>query len=146
MSETVRLWESAQGKDIGQLKKHVVWSGDAVGFRANDGHFRIALGPTHARLFRTGDLSGPARHLVQKLVNEKKLAGDVSAKLLWTDRPPRLGLHVCPASLLGALWLQFAQFLSEGREHRRYKFCGNCLRSAWRPRRPQSSTATTRVE
>ena len=115
MSETVRLWESAQGKDIGQLKKHVVWSGDAVGFRANAGHFRIALGPTHARLFRTGDLSGPARHLVQKLVNEKKLAGDVSAKLLWTDRPPRLGLHVCPASLLGALWLQFAQFLSEGR-------------------------------
>ena len=74
--------------------------------------------------FSEEDVAGAAHAYVRRVINRQLYEGQVSAQLGLSPESTQDGLYLVPGSLLGALWLQFAQSLSEGREHRRCKFCG----------------------
>lgn len=69
--------------------------------------------------------SQAARSGVAQLVQavNERLSRHVEAALANEERPPALSLKLCPVSLLGALWLQFAQALQG---HRRFQACADC--------------------
>ena len=65
----------------------------------------------------------PALSYIQRVVNHR-LKGSVSPRLLWNRDRSRLGVYVAPGSLLGALWLQFAQAIEHDNNFRRCVECG----------------------
>lgn len=75
---------------------------------------------------------------VQRAINAK-LAAETGARMLWNREEVRLRLHLRPASLLGALWLQLAQAIDGNADYRRCEVC-----AAWielRPNRTYCSNA-----
>lgn len=59
---------------------------------------------------------------VQRAINAK-LSAETSARMLWDREEGRLRLHLRPASLLGALWLQLAQAIDGNADYRRCRVC-----------------------
>lgn len=75
---------------------------------------------------------------VQRAINTK-LSAETGARMLWDRDEGRLRLHLRPASLLGALWLQLAQAIDGNADYRRCRVC-----AAWfelRPDRNRTSRA-----
>ena len=67
----------------------------------------------------------PAQYYLQKIVNEH-LKTHVSPQLLWNvkgGRPDKLGLFFVPQSLLGFMWLQFAEAINGNRTYRQCSAC-----------------------
>lgn len=67
---------------------------------------------------------------VQRAINAK-LSAETGARMLWDREEGRLRLHLRPASLLGALWLQLAQAIDGNADYRRCRVC-----AAWFELRP----------
>lgn len=127
MRRLVSLWEAAgSARDtVSQSLAHVFnWERPdrVVYVDPNHGRRRIiaaggdpaeAVHPERLRLhlFKTGDLRGPALQEVSEDVSSV-LEDLVAPQLQWDDRGTRLRFVVVPNSLLGALWLQFAQAIS----------------------------------
>ncbi len=61
---------------------------------------------------------------VQRTLNAN-LARETGARMLWSSEEGRLRLHLRPASLLGALWLQLAQAIDGDRHYRRCRVCAS---------------------
>ena len=133
MSDAVRLWNAVRQKDLDELKAAITWKDDrSVSFTGWDDStkkFRrlslIASEEHHPELFarlQPGDLKTPALFYIQQVIN-KNLAGRVSPRMLW-DRD-KLGLFYLPASLAGALWLQFSLAVT-GLEESDFRRCGYC--------------------
>lgn len=82
----------------------------------------VRAGETHP--FRPGDLGQPALWYIQTQINEH-LTGTVSIspRLLWNPEMTELGLYLVPRSLLGALWLQFAQAVAGNKSYRQCEYC-----------------------
>jgi hypothetical protein len=74
--------------------------------------------------FQPGDLIGPGWYQLQYIVNEK-LAGKVSARLLWNSSRSRLSLHQVPQDLISELWLQLARAIEGDREYQQCEECRN---------------------
>lgn len=74
-------------------------------------------------LFDEGEMKLVALSRVQAIVNER-IAARVSPRMLW-DSPARSswGLYFVPSNLVGALWTQFAQAITENRDYRRCRQC-----------------------
>jgi hypothetical protein len=141
MYQTVTLWKMVKGNDLRNLKKYIQWSGsEAVGYDshpdlprdqpppAGEIHVRAGIATQHepdllAR-FRPGDLVQPALHYIQSVVN-RHLQGRVSPRLLWKRESTWPVLSFVPGSLIGALWLQFAQTINGKTDHRE---CAQCRR------------------
>jgi hypothetical protein len=65
----------------------------------------------------------PARFLLHRWIN-KHLEGQVSPRVLYEPVSGRSVLRYVPGSLLGAMWLQFAQAVDGNKQYHRCKTCG----------------------
>lgn len=112
MRYAVGLWEMIKKNDRKGLSEIIHWHGEDLYVSLG----ASGLSPLQARSsveFRRDDVIEPARHLVLLTVNVH-LRGRVSPQLLWKRDPTKrggqrdMGLFFVPSSLIGALWLQFA--------------------------------------
>jgi hypothetical protein len=67
-----------------------------------------------------------ALHLLQEKIDDR-LSEETHARLKWDGRRNRPVLGLAPRSLLGAMWLQFAQEVIGQASHRPCKVCGKWL-------------------
>lgn len=139
----LELWDAAREGNLDLLSHRLAWKtledGPAVMYDSHLGlddnaHIEppyvrectwIAAPSIHPELlerFRPGDLTLPALYYVQKSVNEH-LKGRISPRLLWNTKKNRLALYMVPSSLIGAIWLQFAQAIDGNKEYRRCEEC-----------------------
>ncbi len=86
----------------------------------NIGHHPSSLTP----YIETGNYRRAARFIAQYLVN-KKLTSHTEFRLLYDPDEDALRDHVVPKYLLGALWIQVADYLVGRRSYRRCDECGN---------------------
>jgi hypothetical protein len=137
MREALELWDAAESEHHSVLAQRVRWA-SATEIRCRiptwwptaeespDEHTIISAEhyPELLPLFRYGELIGPARLAVYLRVNQF-MEGRVSSRLMldWPDG--RIGLHIRPRALIGALWLQFAQTIAG---HRKQRQCQQCER------------------
>lgn len=128
MRRLVDLWEMAERKDIKALRQHIVWyDNEAVELRHRtppmETYAWVASAQINADILARltpGDVIEPAYYYLQSAINQA-LKGKVSPGMLWDEG--RLGLYQVPSSLLGAMWLQFAQAIDTGPEFRK---CAQC--------------------
>jgi hypothetical protein len=73
---------------------------------------------------RPGDLYGPAFAYIEHTINAR-LDGLVAVRSRWAGRRDRLPQRLVPRSLLGVIWLQFAQACDA---NRKYQDCAHCGR------------------
>ena len=69
-------------------------------------------------------LSQAALLSVRADINRNLIASGTTPFLTYQQDPGRLALRLVPRTLLGTLWLQFAQAVDEERDYRRCKVCG----------------------
>ena len=141
----VTLWDLAESNDIKELKKFIHWKGKHTviykfGIKsikrkgkwpkfqvgrsiiAMDENENDRFRPELMARFRPGDLNHPARCHVQNMINDR-IEGLVSSRMLWESERDRLSLYFVPSSLLGAMWLQFAQAIDGDKKYRRCQEC-----------------------
>jgi hypothetical protein len=152
MRQALELWKMVQKEDQDGLARHIKWRGcsniqyiatteDLAQWSGAQGEDFIPLVERNDKFWKVenivnndcrsylidhakkGDLMKPAMYFIQEWVNDH-LAGRVSPRLLWDpgdDEP--LSLYEVPHSLIGALWLQFAQAI-HGQKKFRLCECG----------------------
>lgn len=128
MSRLVELWEMAAQKDTTALRQHIVWHDrNAVQYKNAvpdlEAYAWIASAEINSDILARltpGDLIEPAYYYLQSAINHA-LKGKVSPGMLWDNG--RLGLYQVPSSLLGAVWLQFAQAIDTRPEYRKCLEC-----------------------
>jgi hypothetical protein len=143
LAQASGLWHLLQVGDADGLAAHVRWQKDAAGrdevyyvshpgLDGGDvtpsGHVaaeELIAAPTFhpERLARPGDLGLPALAYIQDRINAP-LAAQVSPRLVWDAERNRSTLRLVPDSLLGCVWLQFAQAVSSDKGFRRCDQCG----------------------
>lgn len=100
--------------------------GKAIGLdgRSDLGELRwFRTHPEILELFESGEHKLIALGRVQAIVNEH-LGSRVSPRILWDDyRKGDWGLYFVPDNLAGAIWIQFAQAITENRDYRRCRQC-----------------------
>lgn len=135
MRRALELWDAVKAGNLDVLSRRIAWKNggvmydEAVGAPIDSAHLRAMqwiaapeIHPERLERFRPGDLVSPALYVVQEIVNDH-LHGRVSPRLLWGEDRSRLGLYLVPGSLIGALWLQFAQAIDRRAEFRRCEEC-----------------------
>jgi hypothetical protein len=144
LAQASGLWHLLQVGDAAGLAAHVRWQKDAAerdevyyvshpgledGAVTPSGHVAAeeliaapTFHPERLARFRPGDVALPALHYVQDKINAR-LAGPVSSQLVWDAERNRSTLRLVPDSLLGCLWVQFAQAVANDKGFRR---CGQC--------------------
>ncbi len=131
----IAILESITSNRMADLKQIVAWKGSAVKYRVVTPRYRasawLAL-PGEPHQFGEGDLLLPARYALQREIN-KRLSDEFNESdrkiaavpcLVW-GADGNQSLRIMPPNLLGAMWLQFAQFAS-GAYH--LKRCPGCSR------------------
>ena len=117
--EVLELVDLTQRRDTAALATRVRWTDDGVFYQGDTGSRVISSSPTR---FVAGDLVGPAAHYVYRLINDR-LERLVSPRLLVNPSTGRSDLYDVPGSQLGAVWLQVAGSVREGREFRQCRQC-----------------------
>ena len=145
--QALKLWRLTQERDVAGLSEHIVLKqdperGDSVWFHWESGStsdlasqwgtkepfiesnycIASAYRPEMMRHLEHGDVVQPALLHVQQLVN-RHLTNRVAPQMMWDDGWRRLGLHVIPIGLIGAIWLQFARAVTGNMQFRQ---CGRC--------------------
>jgi hypothetical protein len=143
LAQASGLWHMLQVGDADGLAAHVRWQKDADGRDevyyvshpdldggtvTPSGHVAaegLIAAPTFhpERLARPGDLALPALAYIQDQINTR-LAAQVSPRLVRDAERNRSTLRLVPNSLLGCVWLQFAQAVSSDKGFRRCDQCG----------------------
>jgi hypothetical protein len=145
LRRAVTLWDLAEENDVEELSKIIHWTGprtvvyeygrdpkkekDEVskywaGYSliAMDEGERKRVHPELIDRFQYGELNLPVRYYIQKIINDR-LKGLVFPQMLWERNRNRLSLYFVPSSLLGALWLQFAQAIDGDKKYRKCQEC-----------------------
>lgn len=136
----VNVWNSIQENDLDKLSQWIKWRPKSGSVRlvwrsgpiADNG---VLASPEYLpeilALFEPGDLILPAHIAVARTVN-RKLKEHASPQVLWSSDEGRLGLHIRPHNLLGAIWTQFSEIIDQRRSIARCEVC-----SEWfeRPRK-----------
>src|SRR5262249_23554573 len=143
IKEAVLLWDMLQKKDREGLAKHIKWYGEVVHYESDDERDfrRVRIDqprhiPKWPKAFRRGDVVEPGWDYLQHNINEHLEQPPfwtthqksvelprVSPRLLWARGPITLGLFLVPNNLIGALWLQLAFMVVEGRGYRQCAYC-----------------------
>ncbi len=153
--QAAELWQLCQTGDAAALAGRIFWEKDADGrdevyYRSHPGREAGAVTatghvaaneliasatfhPERLARFTPGDFFAPALAYVQEAVNVR-LGRLVAPRLVLDDRRGGLALRLAPQTLLGAIWLQFAQAVHGGKAFRR---CGQC--GAWFELSPQTA-------
>jgi len=138
MARALELWDAVKRGTLEVLSRYIAWEKGGVNYDSHRGMDTKDLKPPYSRhmewiaapeihpewleRFRPGDLAFPALFYVQKVINDH-LAGRVSPRLLWGRDRTRLGFYIVPGSLIGAMWLQFAQAIDGNKNYRRCEEC-----------------------
>jgi hypothetical protein len=129
MKAFVELWDSIRNRSIAKLGKIIDWSDNGVGYRIAGRYVNIAASDAlltcPLRRFVHKDVLLPAQYALQIEIN-RKLEDPRTVtvpRLAWTpDNYQRL--IFMPSNLLAALWLQFAQAVTEELQLRACEVCG----------------------
>lgn len=153
MKFLVQLWDAARQHDLKCLAEHIAWSDrHEVSFhipadmpalrriphpslkeRHKDGGDGFEGSFIERGTFRVprqsipnvqpGDLIGPAFFLTGTILSDR-IKGLVSPQICWVSNQGRAVLQISPSSLLGAIYLQFAQAIDGSKDFRRCRACG----------------------
>jgi hypothetical protein len=132
----VRLWDLVRARDVQGLEQHIRWRTDPEGdlavychdqpgARGTSPPVEIASARRTPHLlmqFNPRDPSGPASLYIERTVSER-LQGVVESRMVRDERQGRPRLCHVPRTLPGAVWLQFAEAVSDDKDHKR---CGEC--------------------
>ena len=159
MREMVQLWDSVQGRDEKSIRRKIRWFRRGAWFDNtrvgsiprswSDGIFSTELDVDHSSLRMRGwvvhtDSYEPretterlrsewietALYFLQTIVNEKLSEHAIGRPVLQSRGHGRLGWEHLPSSLLGALWLQFADAIATNRNFNQCLFCKRCFEVA----------------
>jgi hypothetical protein len=133
----IAIWDAISSSSITDLARTIFWrAGKGVEYRINAGKRRGSRvwleRPGNSLKFREGDLLLPARYALKAEIN-KRLSGELdqsefhkiaSAPYITSYADGTQNLTIMPPNLLGAMWLQFAQFASGRFELKRCPGCG----------------------
>ncbi len=146
MRHLIGMWEATRSGDGQGLSDLIAWENDPVSCVIYRGWEQAAknlldgnapwllrpeviaaenMNPGLLASFSPYDLIRPALYRVQRVVNEKLREHRVVGKMLWDQQQTRLSLYFHPGTLIGALWVQFAQAIDGDR---RYGCCQECGR------------------
>ena len=126
------LLAAIEGDDQRALAKAIRWNEktSSVHLVWRDGTFErdqlIAspeIWPETLALFVAGDVIMPARIAIARTVNAQ-LQEHAAPQLLWSEPEQKFGVYLCPRSLLGAAWVQFAEILDRRKVIGRCEVCG----------------------
>jgi len=119
----VRLWDAIQRPDHGYLKQVINWKKNPKRVSYEDDHLLQTIRNTHTdgSQIKFGELLWPAYYYIQERINDA-LKDSVAPRMLWHENQLQL-FHV-PKSLLGAMWLQFADAVTYELEFRACAWCG----------------------
>lgn len=144
MREAIWLWDLVHTGNDESLKSVIRWTEDVAVHYSNPSVDQLALRDDVKELLRyrliatkdidadifrrfmPGDVIAPARRVVQRVINEC-LEKRVSTRVLWDEATNKLGVYVVPVSLIGALWLQFAESVAHKLDYRPCAQCGRWL-------------------
>jgi hypothetical protein len=126
MRRAVQMWDAVRHGNTAWFQEHVhvepkgpeeVW----VSY-LEEGvlYHREVIGPDLAGFVRPNNVRRPTLLFVQRMINTR-LRDHAAPRLLYDSDQDRLGLHLVPENLLGALWLQFARAVDGNKDYRR---CG----------------------
>ena len=142
MRALIAIWDLITGSKIADLERIITWKNGDVEYRIFTPKRRASAWltlPGKAHRFTEGDILVPAQEALQREINVR-LSGEVDrssneTRLQRIECVPQLGwtpdghqqLVVTPFNLLGAMWLQFAQFVSGAYTLKRCVACGKYL-------------------
>jgi len=120
MHQALELWNAVNNNDQETLSKYIRWDHDKkiIDFSLSE---YIKWRP-FPEPFTPFDLISPALFCLQQVLNHH-LSGRVSPQVYKRDSTNKLTLYIVPNSLIGALWLQFAQAIDGNKEFRRCEEC-----------------------
>ena len=140
MRSALNLWDLVSAKDRSVLAEYLrplvdmVRSDISGGSRDQSGPEILTdadsdelrwfrMHPEVVGLYDAGELELVALRRVQSIVNDR-LTARVSPKILWDDhRRQEWGLYFVPESLIGTIWIQFAQAVTQNKKYRRCRQC-----------------------
>ncbi len=145
LRQCVRLWDLVRAGDNSGLARYIRWQVDAArGLSVHfDSHPDLEPGkspsPPDRRVtaviasadadcellesLKPGDVRAPALLHIEATVN-RHLVGLVQPRLLCIPQKETVSLHMVPLTLIGGMWLQFAQAVAENKDYARCRECG----------------------
>lgn len=128
MKAAVSLWEAARSDDLESFTGLLELDGDLV--RLQDDPIRIVVdrlelgaGEAPAELDELSRHVWTADDLVKRIANKCLVSTGVEPRLDDSANPDELFLRLIPRTLIGAMWVQFADWLQGGRSPSRCKEC-----------------------
>lgn len=119
LRKAIQLWDAICSTDPKILATVI------QGNRISSGEQRAELSSKPADSVSGLDIR-PAASCLQKLINERMAAHRIEARVVWDLDQALLKNALVPASLLGALWADFAQAVGENRGPDAYLKCTTC--------------------
>jgi hypothetical protein len=141
MRRAVSLWQLIRRRNPKEIEEHIIWREDKMGTTrvfyhvdpsisapkrgTSDNYIVIGMySAAHNPMgLRQGDSLRPARLHVASSISQQ-LERQVWPYVDWSDDDAAPGLLMAPSSLIGALWLQFAQGVAGNSEFRGCRRCG----------------------
>jgi hypothetical protein len=152
MREMVQLWNAVQGRDEKSIRRRIRWIDDAALFENSRDEslslpttwaepLAMILDPDHSSLRMRGWVVLPGRdgsewveylrsewiatalYFLRAIVNRKLADHEIGRPTLQYRGHERLEWQHLPSSLLGALWLQFADAIAANRSFNQCLFC-----------------------
>lgn len=117
----VRLYDAWHTQDESTLAELIRWSGtDAVHY-GREIILTRALAKAEFDKLVPGDLVGPARYQLARMVNTRLR---VTTRLAWNAQTETFEFRFVPETLVRAIWLQLAQAIAGGKSYRACAACG----------------------
>lgn len=124
MRGPVKLWNAMQNADHDYVKQVIRWKKSPKRVSYEDGNTFISIRDIHTdgSPIKYGDTRWPAWFFIQDRINEA-LKDSVAPRMLWNSYN-ELKIYHAPKTLLGVMWLQFADAVSYDLEFRECAWCG----------------------
>jgi hypothetical protein len=121
-----KLSDLCQSKDVRGLGKMIYWARGSVTVTFPHGIKRAVVhsgkNSQWLNVWERGDVFGPAKLFIAEEYNSK--IDQMASPLLLLDSRSELKPHISPASLLGAMWLEFGEVASGVRKQTVCEYCG----------------------
>jgi hypothetical protein len=159
LRELVELWKNARAARTEQLKKTIAWDGtDTVKYKLHDSWFVLANANLNQILLercKPPNLVKPAMYLLQSQINNRleSMKRQIIPRLVWCPgrringiaRPDdHLRVIFQPKDLLAAIWLQFAQAITEEYRLHKCEGCGEMFQVGKGARRSHTVTCSSK--
>lgn len=121
-----RLLDLCQSKNVRGLGKMIHWTRGSVTVTFPNGIKRAVVhsgkNSQWLNVWKRGDVLGPAKLFIAEEYNSQ--IDNMASPLLLLDSRSELKPHISPASLLGAIWLEFGEVASGVRKQTVCEYCG----------------------